>query len=49
MECLLAILLCSAVFFYVGYEWGVKETEQRWSDAVAKANYQREMERRART
>lgn len=39
------IALCAGL--YIGYEHGVRETERRWSEAVAKANYQRELERRA--
>jgi hypothetical protein len=29
----------------IGYDAGVKETERRWSEAVAKGDYQRDAER----
>ncbi len=41
MEVLLAILLAAGGAFYLGYELGVKETEARWSEAVAKAEWHR--------
>lgn len=41
----LAVLIAFGGGFYLGYENGVKETERRWSEAVAKANYQRDLER----
>lgn len=38
---LIAISLIGLVCLWRGYEWGVKETEKRWSDAVARADYSR--------
>jgi hypothetical protein len=41
METILAILICAAFSYYFGYERGVKETEERWSEAVSKAEWHR--------
>lgn len=30
---------------YIGYDVGVKETERRWSEAVAKGDYRRQLGR----
>ena len=46
IDVILAILLCFGAGYYLGYEKGAKETEERWSNAVAKANYQRDLARR---
>lgn len=40
-----AIIIAFCGGLYVGHEKGVKDTEERWSDAVAKANYHRDLEK----
>lgn len=48
IEALLSIIGLCAFSYYFGFERGVKETEERWSDAVTRADYLRNLESRNR-
>jgi hypothetical protein len=41
VEVLIALLIVAGICFAFGYEIGVKLTEKRWSDAVAKGEWER--------
>lgn len=45
VEVILALIGVAGLCYWAGFEHGVKETEERWSEAVAKANYERDMSR----